>query len=314
MIKERGYSGFRIRHFLYYRIKHYLSPFIRQMLQLRKDLAKLPNSALKSTLLKLVLNGESLALCFKECFCCNHNSLSLSLSLSGLYGFCSVEACSFAITKLLTESYLKRSWERGVEKPRKRKQPDELEAVALLGNRPQSSWKSQSQQNKKRKRSGLYDPNVYEISLVGAIRRLNKTPDLLYSVTSHCPDKPITNIAQISGAILGQSRNIFFGKILAMLRVFQHGSFELSYTGETFFLYFFKKSRKNVDLNLPTLDTDSVIAAVSCTDMTKLVRPELADRWPDISSFLFADEEGETEQSGQFRVSVLVSYFEQIAI
>ena len=48
--------------------------------------------------------------------------------------------------------------------------------------------------------------------------------------------------------------------------------------------------------------------------MTKLVRPELADRWPDISSFLFADEEGETEQSGQFRVSVLVSYFEQIAI
>ena len=49
---ERGLCQFRVKHFVWYRMKHYLDPFVAGMLQRRYDLPKVPESQLMSTLLK----------------------------------------------------------------------------------------------------------------------------------------------------------------------------------------------------------------------------------------------------------------------
>ena len=49
---ERGLSRYTVKHFIWYRIKHYLDPFVAGMLQRRYDLPKVPESQLMSTLLK----------------------------------------------------------------------------------------------------------------------------------------------------------------------------------------------------------------------------------------------------------------------
>jgi hypothetical protein len=72
---------------------------------------------------------------------------------------------------------------------------------------------------------------VFQVSLLGAIRKKGKTPDLLYAITSHQPEEEIKNIIQISACILSQSRNIFFGKILAILRCFDPRKVEICYGG-----------------------------------------------------------------------------------
>jgi hypothetical protein len=82
------------------------------------------------------------------------------------------------------------------------------------------------------KSKGFNDGDLSEVSLLGAVCKEGKTPDLLYAVTSHQPKSPICNIIQISGAILGQSRTIFFGKILLILRAFHPGFLEIAYCGE----------------------------------------------------------------------------------
>ena len=87
----------------------------------------------------------------------------------------------------------------------------------------------------------MKDGNVFEVSLLGAVAKEGKPPNLLYAVTSHRPLEKINNILQISGAILGQSRAIFFGRILSLLRLFHPGKMELLYCGEV--LYFFKSYR-----------------------------------------------------------------------
>ena len=53
LIKERGLKGFRIKHFLFYREKTFLTPYIRGLIQLRHDLRFQPgHSKLYSMLLK----------------------------------------------------------------------------------------------------------------------------------------------------------------------------------------------------------------------------------------------------------------------
>jgi hypothetical protein len=82
------------------------------------------------------------------------------------------------------------------------------------------------------KSKGFNDGELSEVALLGAVRKEGKVPDLLYAVTSHQPKKAICNIIQVSGAILGQSRSIFFGKILLILRAFHPGFLEIAYCGE----------------------------------------------------------------------------------
>jgi hypothetical protein len=90
----------------------------------------------------------------------------------------------------------------------------------------------------KRDASGMFKNKCFnvgdlsEIALLGAIRRPEKVPELLYSVTCHQPKQKIYNIVQVSGAILGQSRSIFLGLVLSVLRVFCPTMLEASYCGE----------------------------------------------------------------------------------
>ena len=58
LLHERSLVDFRLLHCLWYRHKHWLDPFIREMLQRRHELKNLPDSLLFSILLKLLLNGE----------------------------------------------------------------------------------------------------------------------------------------------------------------------------------------------------------------------------------------------------------------
>jgi hypothetical protein len=80
LVRERGLAGYRIRHYVFYRHKPYLTPFVVDMLQRRHDLRGDPGSGLMRNLLKLVLNG--------------------------LYGYCSVQSSSFPRTRVVSESYL----------------------------------------------------------------------------------------------------------------------------------------------------------------------------------------------------------------
>ena len=80
---------------------------------------------------------------------------------------------------------------------------------------------------------GFNDGDLSEIALLGAVRREGKVPELLYSVTSHQPRKEIFNVVQLSGTILGQSRSIFLGKVLAILRFFDPGKLEITYCGKS---------------------------------------------------------------------------------
>jgi hypothetical protein len=62
-------------------------------------------------------------------------------------------------------------------------------------------------------------------------RRAEQTPqppELLYAVTSHRPRAKTVNILQWSGSILGQSKNLLFGKLLVFLRFFRPDSLEVS--------------------------------------------------------------------------------------
>lgn len=78
---------------------------------------------------------------------------------------------------------------------------------------------------------GLNDGDVFEVSLLGAVTREGKPPDLLYAVSSHQPRAAICNLVQISGQILGQSRALFFGKLLVLLRFWDPAKMEVLYVG-----------------------------------------------------------------------------------
>jgi hypothetical protein len=59
-----------------------------------------------------------------------------------------------------------------------------------------------------------------------------KPPELLYSISSHQPDRPIENLVQASCAILGNSRPLFLSKLLLLLKACKPGCMEVMYTGE----------------------------------------------------------------------------------
>jgi hypothetical protein len=142
---------------------------------------------------------------------------------SGLYGFCSVQSCSFNRTRIVAESTLSKV---------------KSDPSGLIKTR------------------GLDDGDLVEVSLLGAVCKEGKKPDLLYSLTSRQPKKDIYNVVQISGAILGESRCIFLGKvsswlpwwflttstqrltqfppqILCLLRYFNPGCMEIIYCGKS---------------------------------------------------------------------------------
>ena len=57
LILERGFSGFRLVHFVHYEIRHHLGPFVTDKLQRRHFLRQDPEARLERNNLKLVLNG-----------------------------------------------------------------------------------------------------------------------------------------------------------------------------------------------------------------------------------------------------------------
>ena len=61
LVKERKFHSYRIKHFILFKNKHYLSPFLTSLLQRRWDLRKQKNpSALLSSTLKLLGNGKGM--------------------------------------------------------------------------------------------------------------------------------------------------------------------------------------------------------------------------------------------------------------
>ena len=120
----------------------------------------------------------------------------LKLAINGTYGFFSIEAPNFPRTRIVRESYLKKM---------------SFEA-----------------------RLGMGGKDVTQVSLLGAVHRKGTTPDLLYAITSRKPEDKIFNLIQVACAILSQSRNIFLGKILTLLRCFDPRKLELAYTGERY--------------------------------------------------------------------------------
>jgi hypothetical protein len=58
-----------------------------------------------------------------------------------------------------------------------------------------------------------------------------KPPQLIYALSSHRPKAQIKNLIQASVAILSQSKTIFFGKLLCLLRHYDPRLVELLYTG-----------------------------------------------------------------------------------
>jgi hypothetical protein len=106
-----------------------------------------------------------------------------------------VESSNFARCRLVSESYLKKHCKNG-------------------------------------DKYGLYGPDVFQVTLLGPMKRAQKPPELLYAVTSHRPKAKIFNLVQVSACILSQSRYLFFGKILTILRVFDPRKLEIAYLGE----------------------------------------------------------------------------------
>ena len=79
---------------------------------------------------------------------------------------------------------------------------------------------------------GLNDEDLYDVALLGAVRKEGRPPSLLYALSSHQHKQQIYNILQVSGQILGQSRAIFLGKVLLILRAFDPAKLEILYTGK----------------------------------------------------------------------------------
>jgi hypothetical protein len=111
----------------------------------------------------------------------------------GLYGFSATSPVNFTKTRILRESYLA----------------------------------------EKRIREPLFADSRLQISLLGVLEKPGdrKPPELLFSVTTQQLKAKIKNQVQSSGCILGESKNIFFGLVLSVLRVFDPRKLEVSYAG-----------------------------------------------------------------------------------
>jgi hypothetical protein len=73
-----------------------------------------------------------------------------------------------------------------------------------------------------------------QISLLGFIEKegSKKPPELLYAVTGAQPKAEILNQIQFAACVLSESRNIFFGLVLSILRVFDERRCQIIYCGE----------------------------------------------------------------------------------
>jgi len=158
----------------------------------------------------------------------------------------------------------------------------------------------------------MWGQDVYDVTLLGAAAQINKSketkksakggpPELIYALTSHQPRADIANLIQASAAILSQSKTIFFGKVLCMLRHYDPKMVELLYTGnyictDSYFACLITCSRHNL------LDTDSVILGIAQPDLSQLVKPEFAARRNELEDFLFENPHSKFEQSGYFKV------------
>ena len=79
---------------------------------------------------------------------------------------------------------------------------------------------------------GLFSDKRLTVTLLGAMEKPKQAPELLYSVSGSQPNAEIMNQIQFSANILSESKNIFFGKVLSILRAFDPRKLELAYAGE----------------------------------------------------------------------------------
>jgi hypothetical protein len=272
LLQERHLSGFRIRHFVFYRSKKYCSPYVIGMIQRRHDLKFLPgNSVLLSTLLKVVING--------------------------LFGFFALESSRFPRTRIVTETTLGKYVNGHKRRVRRRRRQGGLAGAAAGDDNVQdleaeaaAAAAEREKRLAKNSKLGMCSGNVYEMSLIGVVshqrqqqqqqqqqqgrkrrrqeeeeeeemsgskrrrrsrrgdvtaetsstlpvagrrRTRTKPPDLLYSITAHQPDEPTFNLCQASGQILGNSRCVFLGKLILLLRAFLPGMVEMVYCVST---------------------------------------------------------------------------------
>jgi hypothetical protein len=122
------------------------------------------------------------------------NDTDHTFSVVGFYGFGALQANNFSVTRVVSEKTLAR----------------------------------------KSKRSTLRTKTLLQMSLLGVVTKddENIMPELLYSLTYSQPAAPIENQIQLSAAILSESRNIFFGLVLTILRVVDPGKCEITYLGK----------------------------------------------------------------------------------
>jgi hypothetical protein len=186
--------------------------------------------------------------------------------LTAMYGFFGVQSTNFTVTRIVTESYLAR----------------------------------------KSQRVRLFDDDKLQISLLGVVHHDTKNeeekpPDLLYSVTGSQPKAEVLNQLQVSGAVLGSSRCIFFGHILTILRYFDPRACEMIYSGER--REMMASWTCSPASHLVFSDTDSILLATRWPDLESCVKPEYANRWSEIRGALFEDANSDKEQSGLLKVA-----------
>ena len=260
LVEERGLAGFRVRHFVFYRAKKYATPYVEGMIQRRHDLKFLEgNHVLVSIVLKLLINGffgfmaleapnfprtrlvtettlrnynhriEKLAALLAAAAADGDDEVTtearlqlerqkrakkcqLALSSGNVY-----EMSLIGVVSSTPATRKRQRMEEEVEEEEEEEEQvaggeDDDDAGASKRRRIQPKEKKETRKEKKKKKKSKPKP-----------------PDLLYSVTAHQPDQPIFNIAQASGTILGNSRGIFLGKLIVLLRAFNPGMMEVLY-------------------------------------------------------------------------------------
>lgn len=111
---------------------------------------------------------------------------------SSLYGFAATECTNYSYTRIASETHLAR----------------------------------------KITRNQLFSDKKLQITLLGAVEKPKKHPELLYAISGSQPRAEIVNQIQFAACILSQSRNIYFGKVLTFLRYFDPRLLEICYGGE----------------------------------------------------------------------------------
>ena len=195
LVRERGLEGFDVKHVIFYRSRHFLSPYVNGLLQMRHDLRKDKDSGLLRDLTKLLLNG--------------------------LYGYCAVESCNFSRGRIVSESTLRqmlyRDPPKGIDKAN-------LVRSTILGSfqkptPPPNPDPGPSAKKRRRMETVTAGPST-------------GCPELLYSLCLRNPKAKIDNVIHVASCILSHSRNLFLGKILQLLRLLDHRLVEIMYTGE----------------------------------------------------------------------------------